>query len=511
MPFPEKFFWGASSSGFQFEMGDPEGKSIDPNTDWFKWVHDETNIRRGVVSGDLPEHGINYWDLFRSDHELAASIGMNAYRIGIEWSRIFPKPTLDVRVGIELDPEGYITRVEVDDKAIEELDLLANKEAVSRYREIILDLRDRGLKVFVCLNHFTLPLWIHDPIACRDTKLKRGPKGWVDKTTILEFAKYSAYMAWSLGNIVDYWVTFNEPMAVTEAGYFQPEVGFPPGLRNINAFKTACLNIANAHVVAYDLIKKYDKVRADDDSPSAAYVGIVHNIVPIKPYSERKLDLKAADLMNYIHNKWILEFIVRGKIDRSLVGREKYSIDKFKDKLDWLGVNYYTRIVLKGKWVLPLISPVPVIPDIVKGYGFNCTPGGRSLDGMPVSDFGWEVYPQGLSDALDIASEYGKPLIVTENGIADSKDNIRPYFLVSHLKVLEEYVEKKKNVYGYLHWALTDNYEWAQGFKMRFGLIDVDLETKERKPRESSEVFKIIASEKTVPEKLVEKYSKPIF
>ncbi|MEM2570815.1 MAG: family 1 glycosylhydrolase, partial [Thermoproteota archaeon] len=115
--FPEGFLWGVSESGFQFEMGDPEGKNIDPNTDWFKWVHDPKNIANRIVSGDLPENGIDYWDLYEKDHDLAKGMGMNAYRLGIEWSRIFPRSTREVEVGVEFASDGRIAKVELDDKS----------------------------------------------------------------------------------------------------------------------------------------------------------------------------------------------------------------------------------------------------------------------------------------------------------------------------------------------------------------------------------------------------------
>jgi len=209
------FLWGVSSSGFQFEMGDLSGESVDANTDWFVWVHDKENFRRGVVSGDFPENGVNYWGLYAKDHEIARRLGLNAYRIGLEWSRIFPKSTADVEVGIERASDGNISNIDLDDKDLEAFEKLADKKALDHYRLIVEDLRTKGFKVFVCLNHFTLPLWIHDPITTRATRLKRGPRGWLDETTVVEFAKYAAYVAFRLGDIVDYWATFNEPMAAT--------------------------------------------------------------------------------------------------------------------------------------------------------------------------------------------------------------------------------------------------------------------------------------------------------
>jgi beta-galactosidase len=235
MGFPKNFLWGVSISGFQFEMGDKTGKNVDPNTDWYIWTHDATNIRNGLVSGDMPENGIDYWSLYTKDHDIAKNLGLNAYRIGIEWSRIFPKSTNKVKVEVERAPDGNISRIGVDDQAIEELDRMADKETVNHYRAVIGDLKAKGFKVFVCLNHFTLPLWIHNPITARDTKLSKGPRGWFDEETIVEFTKYAAYMAWKVGDIADNWATFNEPMVISEAGYIASDSGFPPGLNNFKA------------------------------------------------------------------------------------------------------------------------------------------------------------------------------------------------------------------------------------------------------------------------------------
>ena len=110
MVFPAGFLWGVSASGFQFEMGDPTGENVDSNTDWYAWVHDSSNIKKGIVSGDVPEKGVDYWDLYKQDHAIAKRLGLNAYRIGIEWSRIFPASTFGVEVGVERASDGNIAQ-----------------------------------------------------------------------------------------------------------------------------------------------------------------------------------------------------------------------------------------------------------------------------------------------------------------------------------------------------------------------------------------------------------------
>ena len=503
MMFPADFLWGVSNSGFQFEMGGSARENVDPNTDWYVWVHDPSNVQKGIVSGDLPEKGVNYWGLYKQDHTIAKNIGLNAYRIGIEWSRIFPTTTSAVEVGVERAADGNIANIDVDESALENLEKIVDKAAVTHYRSVIEDLRAKDFEVFVCLNHFTLPLWIHNPIIARETRLRAGPKGWVDENTIIEFTKYAAHMAWKLGGIVDNWATFNEPSVVPETGYMIPQSGFPPALNNFGASRKVARHLVIAHARSYDVIKKIDTVRADEESGCAANVGLIHNVIPARPFSsERKSDAKAAEFMNIMHNHFFVQSIYNGWLDENLNGvKEKEEMKNYLgQRLDWLGVNYYTRLVVKGKTSIlaKMFAGISAIPEIVRDYGFVCQPNSKSADGLQTSDVGWEIYPEGMLEALNAMKTYGKPLYVTENGIADEKDALRPRFIIEYLKVLEKAIcEEKIDVRGYFHWSLTDNYEWANGFGPKFGLYSVDIETKSRKNRKSAEVYKkIIKGEK---------------
>jgi beta-galactosidase len=508
MVFPEKFLWGVSNSGFQFEMGDSAGLNVDSGSDWYLWVHDATNIEKGVVSGDRPENGVNYWNLYKKDHSIARRLGLNAYRIGVEWSRIFPQSTVAIKLEFEKASDGSIARVKVDDAALQKLDEAADKAAVNHYRAVIEDLRDNGIRVFVCLNHFTLPLWIHNPITVRNTKLRQGPKGWADPETIVEFTKYATYMAWKLGDVVDEWATFNEPMVIPETGYLISQSGFPPGLNNFKVSRKVAFNLAVAHARAYDAIKKADTVKADKDSASAADVGVIHNVIPAMPFrAEHEADARAADFLNRMHNHFFPQAVCKGWVDANLNGiqDEGEVKDHLKNRLDWLGVNYYTRAVVKGKKSLlaRLFAGMAAVPEMTENYGFICQPDSTSSDGRQATDFGWEIYPEGLLDTLTTMRRYKRPLYVMENGVADAKDVLRSKFIIDHLKVLDKAInEEKIDVKGYFHWSLTDNYEWAKGFSMKFGLYEVELKTKRRKERKSARVYKNIIAKGTVKEQL---------
>jgi beta-galactosidase len=398
----------------------------------------------------------------------------------------------------------------VDDAALQLLEEAASKTAVSHYRAVIENLRSNGIKVFVCLNHFTLPLWIHDPITVRNTKLRQGPRGWVDQATIIEFTKYAAYTAWKLGEIVDEWATFNEPMVMPETGYLIPQAGFPPGLNNFKVSRKVAFNLVVAHARAYDAIKKADTIKADKDSASAADVGAIHNVISAMPFrAENEADVKAADFLNRVHNHFFPQSVCSGWVDENLNGLQDKgeTKDHLRNRLDWLGVNYYARAVVKGKKSLlaRLFAGIAAIPEMAENYGFLCKPDSASADGRPTSDFGWEIYPEGMLDALKMMQRYGRPLYVMENGVADARDTLRSKFIIDHLKILDKAInEEKIDVKGYFHWSLTDNYEWARGFSMKFGLCEVELKTKRRKERRSAKVYKNIIAKGTVEDQPVQ-------
>jgi len=487
--FPSFFKFGAASSGFQFEMGDPEGRAIDSGSDWWAWAHDPLNAAAGVVSGDLPEDGPCYWLLYRRDHELLCEMGLEAYRMGVEWSRIFPKPTFKVHVDVKLD--GGVRAVHIDKGALEELDKLADKAAVEHYREAILDLKARGVHVTVCLNHFTMPAWLHSPLRARSTALREGG-GWVSRQAVIEFTKYAAYMAYKLGDLVDAWATLNEPRAVAYEGYLRPRSGFPPGVLSLSAYTQAMRHLVEAHARAYDALKEW--------SPREVPAGVIYDIYLAEPLREE--DAEAAENARYVLNWWYLDAIAKGLLAPEYTSEARSSPvhrSDLKGRVDWIGVNYYTRLIVKrGRlWSksMDLLNWVPV-----RGYGFECRPNSTSLAGLPTSDAGQEMYPQGIREALkETYRRYKLPLVVSENGVADHADKLRPHYILSHLAEVYKAIEDGVDVRGYYYWALVDNYEWAHGFRMRYGLCHVDFRTKHRLLRPSAIMYARIAAEKSIP------------
>src|SRR5262245_27137612 len=209
LPFPEGFLWGTAISGFQSDMG--VGAPDDLDTDWWVWVRDPANIAAGRVSGDLPENGPGFWNFYLRDAKnVRRKLRGNAFRMGIEWSRIFPTSTASV------DISGGITPA-----VLAQLDALADQSAVAHYRDVFTTLWTQGLQPMVTLNHFSLPLWVHDPIEVRDAFASVDPLvgpvppgiargGWLDPAIVDEFTKFAAYAGWKFGDLVDLWVTLNE-------------------------------------------------------------------------------------------------------------------------------------------------------------------------------------------------------------------------------------------------------------------------------------------------------------
>ncbi|BCU68052.1 beta-galactosidase [Sulfolobales archaeon HS-7] len=466
--FKPGFKFGWSQAGFQSEMGLPGGE--DPNSDWYVWVHDRENIIAGMVSGDLPENGPAYWHNYKKFHDIAEDMGLKIARIGVEWSRIFPNPTFDLHVDAEVK-EGKVTYVDVKQSDLEKMESIANKEAVEHYRKMFSDLKERGIEFILNLYHWPLPLWIHDPIAVR-----RGEKtertGWLSTKTVLEFSKFSSYISWKLDDLVDAYSTMNEPNVVWGAGYSGVKSGFPPGYLNLSYMGVAMFNIIQAHARAYDLLKVHKKP-----------VGIIYANSDFQGLTQE--DEEAASRAEY-DNRWaFFDAIINGKYKDEV--RED-----LKGKLDWIGVNYYTRSVVRKSG--DGYTGVP-------GYGHGCERNSLSAGGRPTSDFGWEFYPEGLRNVIvKYWKRYGLPIYVTENGIADEGDYQRPYYLVSHIYQVYKAIEEGADVRGYLHWSLADNYEWASGFSQKFGLLRVDYSTKRLYWNPSALVYREIAKKGGIPE-----------
>ena len=503
--FPTGFLWGTAISGFQTEAGGVPANG-DASSDWWVWAHDATNITAGHVSGDLPENGPGFYDRYAGDIKLARKrLRSNAIRLGIEWSRIFPASTAGV------DISGGIGLTE-----LQQLDALADQTEVAHYRAVFAEIHAQGLTPFVTLLHFTLPLWIHDPIAARDAftgvgadappPTGFGPAGWLETAIIPEFTKYAAYAAWKFGDQVDLWAPINEPFAYAAGGYVNfPGViasFFPPGVFSFTGALAVIRNQVAGHAAAYDAVKQWDTVDADGDG-SNAEVGMVHNMVFFAPARPNNAgDIASSQHADYIFNKIWLNAVILGDLDANANG----TIDsgehhpEFVGKADFIGVNYYFRgrTQALGFSVTPTLPLFDFLP--ITSYPIGCP----SL----CSDLGWEIYPDGLRKVLQTAGSYGLPVYITENGIADAADKYRQLYVVQHLTVLEQAIaDGVADVRGYFHWSLIDNFEWALGLDPKFGFFSYDPAKKmKRKLRHSGLTYARIIKKNTVPDQLRQRY-----
>ena len=476
LAFPDEFHWGVAHSGFQAEGG--PGSPVDPASDWYRWVHDPLNRLLGLVGG-VPENGPGAYVSYESDAALARDeLGMNTFRIGIEWSRIFPDSTAAVDIS---DEDGIVSLSD-----LQALDALADQGEVAHYRAVLDALRAHGLEPMVTVNHFTLPLWVHDPLVARpliQLGLPAPAAGWLSSTTPQEFEKYAAYLAWKYGDQVDNWATVNEPFSPVLTEFLAiPWVvpNWPPGVLRPDLASTFLVNQAIGHVAAYDAIHAWDTTVAAADGP-AAFVGFTHNMIPARPANAaNRLDVQAADAWNHYYNGWFPNAVIDGWVDVDFDGvrDDGEFFAHMADKVDFLGVQYYGSQPMFGFGV----APVPGFP-FLRGFPIRC-----SAESPTCSDFNQPTDPGGFREVLEVAASYGKPLWITENGIADDDDTKRPSYLVNHIAVVQDLVAHGTDIRGYTYWSFVDNLEWADGYDLQFGLYGSDPQTPEleRTPKPAS-------------------------
>jgi beta-glucosidase/6-phospho-beta-glucosidase/beta-galactosidase len=508
--FPTDFLWGTAISAFQSDMG--VGAPNDQGTDWWVWVHDAQNVAEGRVSGDLPETGPGFYELYDRDARLARrELKNNALRLSIEWSRIFPTSTAGVDISAGITPA-----------VLDALDALADQAEVTHYRAVLTALRARRLTPMVTLNHFSLPLWVHEPLAIRDAFAPLGPDeavpaglsraGWLDPAIADEFAKFAAYAGWKLGDLVDLWCTLNEPVVVVVSGFINAAgVGgnFPPGVFNFSAVLAAIPNLAAAHARGYDALHATDATDADRDGTAVA-AGPVHNMVAFHPQVPGRMRDEAGALhADYLYNRVFLNAVTSGAFDANLDGDTDDAGEQRPDlagRADFIGVNYYLRARALG---LPLAATVHIpLFDFLPTLAYQ-TPENPEASPCPTTctDFGWEVYPAGLREVLTFAGTLGRPIYVTENGLADTADTLRAQYVYDHLSTLHDIIaDGVADVRGYFHWSLTDNFEWSSGYYPRFGLFTYDPASGRRKLRQGARPYRAIARRNGISRRLVERF-----
>ncbi len=484
-PFPKGFLFGASVAGFQVDMGCPtlaKDQCDDPNSDWYQFVTSPAIVGdTGThVSGESPDDGPGEWELYEKDLDLLKNeVHLGGFRFSFEWSRIFPKPTWGV--------EGY-----------DALKAIADPAALAHYHAMLAAMKQRGITPLVTVDHYTLPTWVHDGVGCHQNIETCSPRGWLDKDkTVAEIAKYAGFVAKEFGGEVDLWATLNEPFAVVLPGYIFPsaERSNPPAvtLQSADA-KTVLVALIEAHARMYDAIKANDTVDADGDG-KASQVGVVYAMSPVAPKDPTDpVDVQAAKNVFYLWNMVYLNGVAKGDLDANLDGNPVHR-DDLANRMDYIGINYYTRITVQGE-------TAPALPDLSPLSTFN-----------PFTIQTYEDYPHGIYEmAMIVKNDLGLPAIITENGAADPNDDgTAPSYMVRHLSWLARAIHDGADVRGYFYWSLMDNYEWNHGMDWKLGLYAVDPKDpqKTRVARQAVSVYREIADADAVTPDLVAKYPAP--
>lgn len=339
--------------------------------------------------------------------------------------------------------------------------------AVAFYREMLQGAQRRGLKPLVTLHHFTDPLWMAE----------RG--GWLNPESPRWFGKFVTKAAEALGDLCDTWVTINEPNVLAYEGFSAGR--FPPGGRSIGQALRAMLHLTQAHAAAYHALRQ--------ERPEAQ-IGIAHHIRGMEPLRPgNPLDRVVASVRRRIFNDAIARAAVDGKL--RLPGRT-LSVPEAAGTQDFLGLNYYTTEVTR--FSLKCWSEL-----------LGCSGYPPEADLSPTA-FAANV-PAGFSRALAWAHQFGLPIYVTENGIEDPQDDFRRRYTLEHIHAMWVELARGLPIRGYYHWTLVDNFEWAHGWSLRFGLWSLEPSAQLRGRRPSVEMYQEICRRNAMDRTLVERYA----
>ncbi len=334
-------------------------------------------------------------------------------------------------------------------------------EALAFERRRVDALVRMGIEPVVTLHHYTHPLWFW------------ADGGWESADSVAAFRRYAAIVADALGPRVRTWVTLNEPIVFLLGGYLGGLI--PPGHRRFAAAARALERLLAAHVEAAAVLR---------ERVPGARVGIAHNMLDFAPERQGSvLDRRLARWGERLYNGALLEAIATGRMDWAFPGsgRTRFAVPDLPAANDFVGVNYYSRVHIRFRGV----------PGAVGGFAYR-DPSGRGL-----TDTGWEIHPEGFDRVLRQAEAAGRPILVTENGIATRNDALRRDFLREHTLVLRHRLSAGAPIEGYFYWSLLDNFEWLEGFRPRFGLFEVDYSTLSRRRRPSADLVAELGREFT--------------
>ncbi|TGG90651.1 beta-glucosidase [Natronospirillum operosum] len=422
------FVFGVATAAFQVEGH----RYADGRTDSIWDTFCEQPGR--VLNGDNGEPACDHYERWEEDLDMMQAMGVDAYRFSIAWPRIVPAP-------------GVI-----------------NEAGLAFYEQLVDGMIARGIRPVATLYHWDLPQYLDD----------QG--GWLSRSTAEAFADYAEVVVRRLGDRVTHWATFNEPFCSAFLGY---EVGnHAPGHQRADWAFAAAHNLLLAHGLALP------RMRAA--APNSAH-GIVLNFTPSYAATDKPADVQAARARDTIEVHWFIAPLLEGRYPDEYFDRhpehaptiEPGDMELIRQPLDFIGVNFYTRHVVRA--------------------------GGDGPETVPQPDrehthIGWEVYPRALTELLiQLRRDYPAlpPLYITENGMAGDDhlengavhDPQRVSYYERHIAAVGDAMADGVDVRGYFAWSLMDNFEWAFGYSQRFGLIYVDYQTQERTLKSSAHAY----------------------
>jgi beta-glucosidase len=357
-------------------------------------------------------------------------------------------------------------RISIEWSRVEPEPSVFNDRALERYRAILAAMHERGIEPMVALHHFTNPRWLVE-------------KGDFNVDLVVEyFRRYTTKVVSALGDLVPKWLTFNEPMVYVFMRYVARE--FPTGNRQgFGAAYQAIENLLRCHAAAYHTIKEL--------FPTAQVSMAKSMQVFAAPPESGALNKWWAKQVSWVFNDLWLESMASGRLKRPLA--PAHPIPHLANTFDFLAINYYTRFY------------VPFPPGrnfIQRDWGDNAI--------ISDGEYG-EVYPAGLYQCIHRVTRYNKPIYITENGLPDQTDRLRPAFILAHLREVWRAISFSFPVMGYYHWSLIDNFEWHNGWTQRFGLIEMDPSTQARQWRKSAHLYQEICQTNSINSDMAKRYA----
>jgi beta-glucosidase len=434
MAFPQDFVWGAATSSYQIEGAareDGRGECI-----WTRFSHTPGN----VVNGDTGDVACDHYHHYQGDVALMQALGIKAYRFSISWPRVIPGGT------------GAV-----------------NPAGLDFYDRLVDALLEADISPYIALYHWDLPQALQD----------RG--GWENHDMIDWFAGYARTVSERLGDRVKHWVTLNEPFVIAWLGHFMGV--HAPGKQDMPATLKVAHHLPLAHAAAISALR---------ETVEDVQAGIILDYAHCEAASPTEEDEIASHYFDYFHNRWFFDPVLLGcypqdimsQFGPALDGIDLDEISAAAVPIDFLGLNYYTRTVVKAADKNALAPFEQVRPEDEGEY----------------TEMDWEVYPDGIRQMLlRVNRDYApKALYITENGAAFNDpapldgqvhDPRRVAYLNAHLKACEAAITEGVPLKGYFVWSLLDNFEWSYGFSKRFGIFHVDYDSLDRSWKDSARYY----------------------